>query len=211
MTLRLKALALAAVLAGANQAHANTFTISLSGDTSQFAEQMSNSGGLHFDDFSLTLSGLDSSNAITVSKGDTVDSTVNLNAIYTIPASAKDTYILHYLTSSTFPSENSGVDGTFTFFDLGVPVASFGYSSTTSSQLSSFAVLFPPNNGAIAFDSFTNDFSINTLATPATLDGSSFEYDLVSNAPEPAAWALMLVGFGLVGALTRRRAAGAAA
>jgi hypothetical protein len=211
MTIRTEAFAIAAILALASQASATTYSLDLTGDTSGFTESMFEFNGSHYDEFSLALSGLNSSNAITVSQGDTIESTVDLNAIYTIPASQQHTDFLQYLTSSTFPNENTGVDGTFNLYDLGVEVASYGYSSTSSGILASYAALFPPQNGAIQFDSFTNDLTINDLATPATLDGSSFEYALVSpGVPEPASWALMLVGFGVTGGLVRRRAARAA-
>ena len=204
-----KSLAVAAILAvTGSQARAATYTVSLTGMTSGFTESMFNFNGSHYDAFFLNLSGLDANNAFTVSQGDTINSTVTLDAAYTIPASQQHTDFLQFLTGSAFPNENTGVNGTFTFFDAGVQVASFGYSSTTSGQLASYAALFPPNNGAITFDSFTNDFFTNTLATSATLDGSSLEYALVSNAvPEPASWAMMLVGFGMMGGLLRRRTA----
>jgi hypothetical protein len=210
MTLKLTTLALVA-LVGASQAHATDFMLSLTGTTSNFSENTSRSGGLEYDDFYLALDGLDSSNAITVSQGDTIESTVNLDNLYLIPASQQHTDFLQYLTSSTFPSEKTGVSGTFSLYNQGVEVASFGYGSTSSNILSSYAALFPPANGALLFNSFTNDLTIDTLATPATLDGSAFNYTLVNNAvPEPASWALMLVGFGMMGALARRRTARAA-
>jgi len=85
-------------------------------------------------------------------------------------------------------------------------VASFSYSSTTSNQLASYAANFPPANTGFTFDSFTNVATINTLATPATVDGSYFFYDLVSSAaPEPAAWMVMILGIGGVGAAAREQ------
>ena len=39
----------------------------------------------------------------------------------------------------------------------------------------------------------------------ALLDGVTFTPDSVGNVPEPASWAMMLVGFGLLGAAARRR------
>ena len=65
------------------------------------------------------MSGLDASNAITVSQGDVINSTVTLDASYTIPTSYSHTYFLQYLTGSAFPSENTGSTGTITFFNAG--------------------------------------------------------------------------------------------
>jgi hypothetical protein len=207
MKLVVKSLAVAGVVAlAAGQAQATTFTDNLSGLVSNFTEQQFNFNGDHYQRFILPLSGLDSSNAFTVSQGDMIDSTVTLDQPYTIPTSQLYTNILEIHTGSAFPNENTAVDGTFTFFLAGSPVATFTYISTTSDQLASYTANFPPNNGAFTWDSFTNDFTIDTLATPATLDGSYFFYDLVSSAvPEPAAWAMMLLGFGLIGGAVRAR------
>ena len=101
--------------------------------------------------------------------------------------------------------------GTFTLYSGGATVGTYGYRSTTSGQLASFAALFPPANGQISFDSFTNDFTITDLVAPANLQFSTFYYSLVSGSvaavPEPATWAMMIAGFGLAGAAMRRRRA----
>ena len=136
-----------------------------------------------------------------------INSTVTLDQSYTIPASQLHTDFLQYFFGSNFPNENTGVDGTFTLYNQGSVVATYGYGSTTSNALASYAALFPPLNGAVTFDSFTNVFTIDTLATPATIDSSAFEYALVSpGVPEPATWGLMIVGLGLAGGAMRRRA-----
>lgn len=98
---------------------------------------------------------------------------------------------------SSFPAENTGVSGTFNFYNGGVTVETLPYISTTSSQLSSYAVA-PPGN-PFTFDSFTVALNINTLATAATLNGAAFDYGLVGNVPEPSTWALMLLGFAGLG------------
>ena len=114
MTLRLKALALAAVLAGASQAHAADFTLSLTGMTADFAESPSTSGGVFYDNFYLPLQGLDASNAITVSLGDTIESTVTLDSHLHDPRLAKAHGLPAVLRPGRrFPSENTGVTGHF--------------------------------------------------------------------------------------------------
>ena len=187
-------------------AYATSFTVDLAGDTTAFSNSQVDFGGLHFNSFFLTLSGLDASNAITVALGDTIHTTLQFNNLLTMPASAVRTDMLLYFFGSAFPSQNTGVDGTFQLFDGTTLVNTFSYSSSTSGQLAAFAAIFPPNNTAMTFDSLVSDFTINTLATPATLDGSAFQYSLVSNAvPEPATWAMLISGFGAAGAMMRLR------
>lgn len=205
-TMHIAAAAIVALTAGAAQA--TDFTIGLAGSASAFGEGQTDFDNLHFDQFSQYLTGLDSSNAITVAQGDVIHATVTFDSAYTIPDSIVRTDILLNFLGSDFPSEDTGVTGTFNFFNAGALVRTFGYSSTTSGFLANFAAVFPPANGAFTFDSFTDDFTINALATPATLDGASFNYSLVSPlaaVPEPAAWTTLVAGFGMIGVTMRRR------
>ncbi len=187
-------------------ANAAIFTIALTGVVANFTQSSYDAGNLHFDNHSLSLRDLTPDNPVTVAMGDTINSTVTLDALYTIPASSVRTDFLHYFSGGGFPTENTGVSGTFQFFNGATLVQTIGYSSTTSSQLASFGILFPPANTAFTFDSFTNNFVIDTLATPATLDGSSLSYSLVSsNVPDAPIWALMISGFGMIGTVLRKR------
>jgi hypothetical protein len=198
----------AAVAAALLSGHAQAATaIDLQGDISAFNEFQQDFGGLHFDQFLLTLTGLDNSNAFTVSQGDEVDATVSLNGLLTVPLSKVRTDLIFYLFGTGF-SGSTGMHGVLNFYDGAVLVNSFGYSSGSTGQLAGFAAVFPPDNGAFSFDSFTATLLIDTLSSPVTLNGSGFQYALVSNAvavPEPATWAMMLLGFGLLGAGMRSR------
>ena len=204
------ALLSAAILAGGSTASqaGNTFNLTLTASVSDFSESQFDSGGQHYDRFSVSLSGLNSDNAFTVSQGDTINNTVTFDSEYTIAASEDHTNLLQELTGSTFAFEDTGVSGTMNFYDHGVLVASLDYDSTTSGELASYAVLFPPDNTALTFDSFTNDFTIYQLADSALLDGSDFFYDLVSDinpVPEPGTLAILVAGLAGLGAARLRR------
>ena len=200
-----KILAAVAVLAAgaASQSQAATFSLSLSGDPTNFSESNFIFNNESYDRFYLTLDGLNAGNAITVSQGDEIDSTVTLSSLYTIGTAPGHTNILEIRSGSSFPSENTAGNGTFTFFNGADVVATFNYSSSTSGQLAAYAANFPPNNPAFTFDSFTNNFTITDLATSATLDGSAFFYDLTTPVPEPTTWAMMMVGVGAAGLMLR--------
>jgi hypothetical protein len=198
---------------GATAARAATYDVTLSGNVADFTQSQFVFDGFNFDQFSLPLTVVDSTLPITVAQGDSIDSTVTLDQAYTVPVGPARTYFLQYLDGASFPGGDTGVEGTFTFFNGGTEVAQYSYDSTTSNGLAAFAAVFAPSNPSFTFTSFTDDLTITSLATPGTLDSSSFEYDLLSNAvPEPATWGLMLFGFGLAGASLRRakRAARAA-
>jgi len=205
--LLIAAVGTATLLAG--QASATTFDLTLSGQTANFQNIQQDCCGYHYNQFLLFLSGLDSSNAITVSQGDIISATVTLDSPFTTPASTGFTDYNLFLFGSAFPPQNTGTgNGTFTLFNGGFQVASFGIGATTSDQIAGAGDLFPPNTGALTFDSFTSVFEITDLATPATLDGAGLlvsAADPTSAAPEPATWAMMVGGFGAIGFALRRR------
>jgi hypothetical protein len=100
------------------------------------------------------------------------------------------------------------VSGSTTFFDGAAQVAAGSGGTTTLDGLTNAVAFMPPDNTAIAFDSLTSNFTITALGAPGTLEEAVISYQLFSAAvPEPAAWALMVVGLGGLGAALRRRRA----
>jgi len=137
-------------------------------------------------------------------QGDTIDVTVKLDQAYTIPASPSYTGLLLYLTGGPGGGGQDNFD--WTFYDGVTPVANTDTYSTTSGDVTTFAILYPPQNGAFTFTSFTDDITITSMPGTVDLNGGAFEYDLdTSSVPEPASWSLMLAGIGGLGAFLRGR------
>jgi hypothetical protein len=194
----------------AGGAQAAVFNLDLSGMVADGAYSSQDVGGFHYDQWSLGLSGLD---PITVALGDQVNATITLDQLFTVPGSVSHTSYVLYLSGDGFPAINTGAHGSFAFFNGLTGVASGSAGTTTSGGIAHSVVFFPPDNGPLTFDSIQANFTIDALAQSGQLDFAVLSYTLASATavPEPAAWALMLMGFGGLGAAMRRRRALAAA
>ncbi|MGZ3377270.1 MAG: PEPxxWA-CTERM sorting domain-containing protein [Phenylobacterium sp.] len=200
--------AAAAVLASGGHALADTFDISLTGQVANFSFSSQDCCGAHFDQAFLSLDGLNADNAFTVHNGDTVNAAITLDQDLTIPASVTRTNVGFFLFGSAFPNIDTGVGGALTFFEGMTQVAQLGGGTGTHGALALALDFFPPDNGPLTFNNFTADFTINNLSQAATLDSAGMDYSLVRDVaavPEPATWALMLIGFGGLGAMLRAR------
>jgi len=189
----------AAACAGlfATQAGAAVITVDLTGNVADFQPYAVDCCGAHYDQFVLPLSGV---SPFTLAQDDTIQATVTLDQLYTIPASGSHTDFLLLFGGDV--TGNTGADGEFNLYNGATLVATYDYSSTTSGQISSYAAIFPPDNGPITFDSFTASVHVNALDAPSEIDDATFYYALVQDTPlpEPATWAMMIAGFGLAGA-----------
>lgn len=201
-------LAASAMALCAGGASAANFDLTLTGVVSQGSFSNQTIGATHYDQWFLSLSGLSALNAFDIHEGDTINATINLDQAFTIPASQQLTTFGFYLFGGAFPQINTGTSNiTTSFFLDGNPGLVGTGSSSTSSQVAASVAFFPPDNGPITFNSVTSSFTINVLPQTATVDGSGILYTLFSAAavPEPSSWALMLIGFGGLGAALRAR------
>lgn len=189
-------------------AQAATYTLELNGIVDDFSYFPQEAPPVHLDRFYLDLQGLGSSNTIDLSVGDFIEATVTFDRLLNIPASVAYTNFSLFLTGNDFPDVNTAAQANFTFFDEnGFEVKTYiSPVRTTSNQIAAIAAFAPPENGAFQFKSFKSVIEITDLSQTATLDRSYILYDLASPAaiPEPGTWAMMIVGFGGVGALMRR-------
>jgi hypothetical protein len=198
------ALASVGALSLGGHAFAATDVFNLTGNVANFQSPTYSGTTSQFNDNYLQLDGVSQT---TVSDGDSVTVNVGFGQSYTIPASQSSTYILLYLQGNGFDGTSVVTSGAFTFYNQGQAVGMYDSSAGTSGQIASFAVLSPPNNQALTFDSLSDNFTVTALDQPASITGAAFDYQLVSPvsaAPEPSAWLLMFVGVGAVGLMLRR-------
>lgn len=129
-------------------------------------------------------------------------------------------------STGNFASVNTGGSAVFSFaptnvfgFTLGsldtFNAVTFLFSGGTTQTLTGGQLVNGPTANGNQVAPATNGFVKYSFTGPALVGatflstGTAFEFDnLAATAvPEPAAWALMLLGFGAVGGLVRRRAA----
>jgi hypothetical protein len=111
----------------------------------------------------------------------------------------------------TITLDNTGVGagpGNFDgfVFSLHGPVQSFGATELSSSGVATAPGYNPADVGAIS--SGPDGFKVNLAGAVSTTSDAYIQVQvnpLVAKAPEPAAWALMLVGFGILGGAVRAR------
>jgi hypothetical protein len=209
--------AASALLVWSGQAGATIFTLDLSGATPTFSSN--DSGGVHTVRYDFSLSGFPDV-APTVQIGDEV--IINLtfaDGAITLPATSFIDVTSFYVTGDGFPAGDSATYGTTTLFSGGIggTVVASGsegdpihpQGTTTSGGVASNQVFGSPP--AFTFDAVRTDFFIADIDGPGhsaisgPLDRASFSVDSRSldAVPEPASWALMLIGFGGMGGVLR--------
>ncbi len=193
-----------ALAAGRGHAFAASDVFNLTGNVANFQSQTYSGTTSEYNDNYLQLDGV---SPTTVSAGDAVTVNVSLGQSYTIPASQSSTNFLLYLQGGGFDGTPVVTSGAFTFYDQGQAVGTYDSSAGTSGQIASFAVLSPPNNHALTFDSLSDNFTVTALHQPVSITAAAFDYQLVgpvSAAPEPSTWLLMMMGVGGAGLMLRR-------
>ncbi|MFM9852002.1 MAG: PEPxxWA-CTERM sorting domain-containing protein [Sphingomonadaceae bacterium] len=109
-------------------------------------------------------------------------------------------------------------DGGLTF-SFAAPITSFGadFGAFQDDVIRSFITaggitLTPPvqSGNTVSFFGFTSDTAFSTVRFSGSNNSDGFSidnvsYGLTAPVPEPATWLMMLMGFGLVGGMMRRR------
>jgi hypothetical protein len=193
-----------AALTVAGHAQAATFNLNLTGALANGNTNTFTSGPDTFRTWQLSLNGF--GNTVFLNAGDTVNATVTLDGAFTVPGS-NEMFIGFDLLGDFLPVGASN-NGSMTFFSFSGPTGLSNNTVGTNCGNCLSSIAFLGAQGPVTFNQIQTSFTIDTLTTvdfPAY--GAQLSYqlrDMTSAVPEPATWAMMLIGFGLVGAAMRR-------
>ena len=201
-----------AVLLGAGAAQAAVYDFALTGVVAAGVD--STFGDLTF--YELNLTPPDDFEAFELAVGDVINFTVTLDTFLFVPSATGTTFFgVDVLTSQRFgypPGDGSTGNGSITFGDGDFAGATYGASCTNC--LAATAIFTP--GPAFSVSQFTGSITVENLfneepddTTPFFANG--FQLRVQSDngptgvVPEPATWAMMILGFGASGAMIRRR------
>ena len=195
-------------LAGlSSAASAKTVTLSLNGVIANSTTNTFTFGGRTYNTGNLDLTGLD---AFDLEAGDVIDATVTLDHPYVVPGSMEQFFGFSLFTPGRDTVDPTITSGTFSFANSTGPTGLA--SDTAPGGCGNCASLIAfRNGGAFSFDSLLVHMTLDQLTpSPFRIDSASINYQLsgaVASVPEPATWAMLIAGFGMIGAQLRRRRA----
>lgn len=198
------ALLLVGTFGSAMPASAATYVLELQASTANISLAEVNSGGLRFR--FQTITPLAGYSPLTFVLGDVIQAHIRLDAPLTVASGTAYNAMDFFLGDTTGAAGPTGTSGTTTLFLGGNPFA------VQNSGTTSFAFLFNSytsfSGTAFSFDEVQSDFTITELGsdsiTPDFIGLRGITVDQVAAVPEPATWAMLIAGFGLVGAALRR-------
>ncbi|WP_337187970.1 PEPxxWA-CTERM sorting domain-containing protein [Phenylobacterium sp.] len=203
-----------AVLLGAGAAYADTYDLDLTGVVASGSHGAA--GDIQF--YTLDLLADDFS-PFELQVGDVFNLTVTLDELLGVPASAITFFGVDVVTSGQFgfpPDDGMISSGSVTLLDGSL--AGGVYGSACSNCLAGTLLLAP--GPAFDVSQFLVNITVENLtpfdpddSSPFVAYGFQLRYQVSSNGPgpgpgaipEPATWAMMICGFGMAGAVLRRR------
>jgi hypothetical protein len=202
--LSILAAAATALASAASMAHATVYTLSLTGDPTTGSTGAFNSGNMSYQTFFLDL-GLGGAAPFVVEQGDEIQTSITLSSALTVPG-VNDYQFLGVNFEGPTPPVGVSTAGSFTF--SGLTGSAPNPTSNNCGNCASDLFGQPGTGAPFAFTGLVSDVTFLTLTAPYTISDVTLTYQVDSiAAPEPAAWTLMLIGFGGMGAMARRRAA----
>ena len=199
--------ALAATSLLATPAMATTFVLNLKGTVSDGTFNSFSFGGNTYHTWFLPLNGISPFN---LNPGDEIQANITLDQSFTVPASGQMFIGVNFqqnpgdVQSITTPITN----GNMKFFNSG-PTGLVSNTVPVGCGNCIAGITFLGNHGPVSFNSVFTDITVSAVDPNFLINGASISYQLsdpfIQAVPEPAAWALMAVGFGLVGGAIRRR------
>ena len=195
------AAALAAAML-ATPAAATVHTLSLNGTVNSGSPATVVFQGRRFDFVTFSLSGF---SPLTLAVGDTVNATISFDQSLTVPGAnlfnGADFFLIDTLGG---PFTSTETLGTTDLLLGGTTVLSQNGGSATSNGVANGYFGF--SGASFSFDTMISSFTVTALSEPTlNVDTALGRYFTANAVPEPASWAMLIIGFGLVGAMQRKR------
>jgi hypothetical protein len=205
-------LAMATGLIIAAEAHATIYVLNLNGAVGSTVYGSFTSGGKAYQTANLDL-GFGSYAPITLMNGDELQVTIGLDSQFTIPGINSNGYEfigINFRDSggadpAVLPSPPNPEVSTGTMTFSGGVAAPSGPVSTNCGNCTTDLYGAGGPMASFTFNNLSGDITIQSLATPYTINDVTLSYQISNAVPEPAAWTLMLIGFGGLGVTMRRR------
>ncbi len=198
------ALLLVGTFGSAMPASAATYVLELQASAAGASLAEVSGGGLRFR--FKTISPLTGYSPLTFVLGDIIQAHIRLDAPLTVPGGTAYNGMDFFLGDTSGAAGATGTSGTTTLFLGGNPFATQNSGSSSSAFLFNSYINFAGTG--FSFDEVQSDFTITELGsdsiTPDFIGLRGITVDRIAAVPEPATWAFMIAGFGLIGAMLRR-------
>ncbi|CAM3302697.1 hypothetical protein SPAN111604_15080 [Sphingomonas antarctica] len=197
-----------AVMGLAGPASATVYNLSLTGSiANETSGSFNAAGGATLGYGTLILDGF---TPFSIASGDGVNIDLALDGPFTVPLSVASPGYGQFFGVNLFGANNSGPTGasnTGSVLFNGLMPANLPNPRDGGCGNCISLLLFQPVGPEFSFTGLQSSTNVDGVFAPFDLTGASISYQVTLGAavPEPAPWALMIGGFGVVGGAMRRR------